>query len=254
MYPPQPSLSSSSSQSLINGLTKLKDASSRMIIATALVGISLTLFLMSIIPILVSAPTGLRTSFSSLFTLFGLAPILAFILLISGAILALTAVYGKLIPSSKDLSNYDPELASAAMLIKIGYAWGFILAIVGVLTLAIVVGIVLIILALIFLIVGAIGLIIMLFKLNSSLKETMFIIAGVLFIIGMFLPIVDFIGWILVYVGANSILIRLRQPIYSGHIASGNVLKICPYCGSQIPAESKICPVCGLELPFTQKL
>jgi MFS family permease len=234
-----------SSQSLTKGLTGLRDAALYMIIGTLLYSVTLVLLIFSLIPLLILSAGGIMSILAKV--PFGITIPLTII----GVVITLYALYGKLIPSSKDLSDFDPELTSAAMLIKIGYLWGLILILVGIVTILILIGIVIMIIGLIFLLVGQIGISIMMFKLNSSIKETMFLVAGILFIAGLFFPLATFVGWILVYVGANSVLIR--QSTYylekkETRPISSTTMR-CPYCGSEIPADSKRCPVCGLEIP-----
>jgi uncharacterized membrane protein len=72
--------------------------------------------------------------------------------------------------------------------------------IVGALTLIILVGLFIIIIAAILLLIGYIGLIILGFKLNELEKNTLYLVAAILFIIGIFIGIASFVGWILLYV------------------------------------------------------
>jgi len=128
-----------------------------------------------------------------------------------GFILALIAVYGKLLPSAEDFTKYSHEFSTPSTLIKIGYIVGLIVGIVGVLTLIFIIGFFLLIVAWIFLILGKIGLAILCFKINDKLKSGIFIAAGILFILSLIPPmqILSFIGWILAYIECSSLLGRV---------------------------------------------
>ena len=128
-----------------------------------------------------------------------------------GFILALIAVYGKLLPSAEDFTKYSHEFSTPSTLIKIGYIVGLIVGIVGVLTLIFIIGFFLLIVAWIFLILGKIGLAMLCFKINDKLKSGIFIAAGILFILSLIPPmqILSFIGWILAYIECSSLLGRV---------------------------------------------
>ena len=127
---------------------------------------------------------------------------------VAGLVLALIAVYMKLIPAAEDFSAYDAEFSTASSLIKIGFIVGIILGIVGALTLILGIGVVVLMIAYVLIIVGIVGLAILCFKINDKLGSGVFIAAGILFIISIipFLLILAFIGWILVYVEASTLL------------------------------------------------
>lgn len=68
-----------------------------------------------------------------------------------------------------------------------------------------------ILVAIVLYILGYIGMLIMCLKLNDLEKNSLYLVAGILFIISIFLPILDFIGWILLYVAlGDSINKRMR--------------------------------------------
>lgn len=75
-----------------------------------------------------------------------------------------------------------------------------ILLLIGAILVIVLVGIVVIIIAAILMLIGHIGLIILNFKLNEFEKNTLYLVAGIMFIIGIFIGVTDIIGWILMYV------------------------------------------------------
>lgn len=145
--------------------------------------------------------------------IFGLIALI--IMMLIGAGLSLYGIYGKIVPGAERLATADSRYSTAHSLLKIGYIGGLILLIIGVLTIVIVIGIFLIILGMIFLLIGKIGMAIMMFKLNEDYDESMMLIAGILFIIGIFIGFAEFIAWILVYLGIDSVIrkveIRMQQ-------------------------------------------
>ncbi len=190
------------------GLQKLKTASILYIISALLTGLVPTLMLLG--------------GFS-----FGKVGIMAggigmLVAAIVGAILGLVALFAFLVPAFTHLRNSDPSMfGTAATLVKIGYAVGFILFIIG---LALVIsaiftlnpgmvfgGLGLFVIGAIFLLIGLVGLIIGMFRLKDKTGETLFLVAGILFIIGIFLGILQFVAWILVFVAANSTLNKLSS-------------------------------------------
>ncbi|MDH5815874.1 MAG: hypothetical protein QE164_03655 [Candidatus Nezhaarchaeota archaeon] len=52
----------------------------------------------------------------------------------------------------------------------------------------------------ILLILGYVGVIILCFKLNEVEQNTLYLVAGIMFIIAIFISIVGFVAWILLYV------------------------------------------------------
>lgn len=180
---------------LVEGLKKLKDAALFYIIASILAGIAITTRLA------VRGALGLTT-----LAVAGVA----------GGILALIALFVYLIPGFNRLSMYDPSLfRTPRILVLIGLAIGYImliitqaLAISGLIAVASVLALVTIVL----LLVGYVGFLIGLFRLKNVTGESLFMVAGILFIIGVFVRIVIFIGWIILYIGARRALKKYETP------------------------------------------
>ncbi len=143
--------------------------------------------------------------------IFGLIVVIIAVLL--GAGLSLYGLYGKIIPGAERLATADSRYSTAHSLLKIGYLGGLILLIIGVLTLVVIIGIFLIILGLIFLLIGKIGMAILTFKLNEDYDESIMLIAGILFIIGIFIGFAEFIAWILVYIGIDSVIKKAKTKL-----------------------------------------
>lgn len=184
------------------GLSLIRDAALYMIIGSLLMGTAV----ISLLPAAISS-SPLKTPailFSS---------IIAIVTVFIGAIIALLGVYIKLLPGASSLADYSERYSTAASLIKIGYLWGLILIIIGIITLAVVIGAFFIIIGYILLFIGKIGLIILVFKLNDEFSDSKFLIAGILFILGIFVSLLDLIGWILVYIGAGEAIKRLEATV-----------------------------------------
>ncbi|MCD6196324.1 MAG: DUF973 family protein [Staphylothermus sp.] len=140
----------------------------------------------------------------NLFGIYGLIIVIVTILI--GAGLSLYGLYGKIIPGAERLATADSRYSTAYSLLKIGYLGGLGLLIIGVLTLMIIIGVFFIVLALILLLIGKIGMALITFKLNEDYGESIMLIAGILFIIGIFIGFAEFIAWILVYLGIGSVI------------------------------------------------
>jgi hypothetical protein len=167
----------------------MREGALLLIISSLLVGVGTVLLFFSIIPAV----------FAGFKAVLGLV-IALIVLLIVGGVIALIGLWGKFIPGVEKLAVINPEFGTSRTLIKIGLFWGIILLIVGALTLIILVGVFIIIIAAILLLIGYIGLIILGFKLNELEKNTLYLVAAILFIIGIFIGVASFVGWILLYV------------------------------------------------------
>ena len=211
-----------SQEYLVSALTKLKSAALLMIIATLLTSVGtlaivLPLWFTGVIPHMITHEAVMEHEVTSgmvskSFVSMSLVLLLTVVIVaLVGFILALIAVYGKLLPSAEDFTKYSREFSTSSTLIKIGYIVGLIVGIVGVLTLIFVVGFFLLIVAWIFLILGKIGLAMLCFKINDKLKSGIFIAAGILFILSLIPPmqILSFIGWILAYIECGSLIGRV---------------------------------------------
>lgn len=181
----------------------IRDAAFYMIIGTILVGISY----FSLIPTVLTPG---RFKFPAI--LASLSLITAVVAII-GVIIMVIGIYTKFLPGTSSLAQYSEKYSTPASLIKVGYLWGLILLVIGIITLIIIIGFFLMIIGIILLLIGKIGLIILTFKLNDEFKISYFLYAGILFIIGFFIPLLDFISWILIYVGTGESIKKIKASV-----------------------------------------
>ncbi len=184
----------------IDAMGKLKEAALLMIIGNILISIGTV----SIFPAVITGFHGLTIGLIS-----GAVAIV-------GLIIILIALYMHVVPSFELLRDYKPRVyGTAATLVRIGYVWGAILLIIGIITLIILIGAVILVIGLILLLLGEIGVIIGMFQINSETGESMFMVAGILFLIGLFVPFLTFIGWVLIYMAADSAIAKFKEKIGS---------------------------------------
>lgn len=214
---------------LVQGLKRLRRASLLNVVSSLTMGIGLITLLVASFGFGASRPSadGFKILAS---TLIGLTAALA--VLIVGGILALVATYAYLLPAFSSLKKYDSlSFSTPASLIKIGYLGGLLAVVTGVFAIIagtaasiatvlqgsfaalglIVIGIVIAIIGFIMFIVGEIGLIVGLFKLNDRFRDSTFLAAAIMFIVGFFVIITTFVGWILVYVASGAALNRIAR-------------------------------------------
>jgi len=213
----------------LRGLSELKTASLLMIIssiiaAAGLIGsLSMLLSLTAISPVEVHYTGVPVVVIGSVLAAFGLV--------VAALILQLVAVFAYLVPSFRKLRDYDPQsFNTASLLVYLGYVIGTIIEIVGVVIfiasivamslVGILSAIAVIIIGAILLLLGYVGLIIGCFKLKDQFNESLFLVAGILFIISLalsFIPytsaagaIIDFIAWIITYVAASTTIQKIK--------------------------------------------
>lgn len=126
-----------------------------------------------------------------------LLPLLA--VLVIGGIIGLVGLWGKFVPGVRRLAELNPEFETSSTLIYIGLLWGIVLMMIGAVLLIVVVGVFILLAGWILTIIGYVGLLILGLKLNDLEKNPLYLVAGILFIVGIFVPILDFIAWILLY-------------------------------------------------------
>ncbi|NPA69821.1 MAG: DUF973 family protein [Crenarchaeota archaeon] len=177
--------------------------------------------------------------------------IISLITFLISLILGLIALFAFLIPGFEDLRDYDPSnFNTPCILIKIGLVGGLILMLISVVLLFYLISIgvsvhslmyhvfyihqmsasmimpeiymehmifligvveLLFLISLILLLIGYIGIIIGMFRLREITDEDLFLAAGIIFIISIFLPIMDFVGWILTFIGASEAMKRVKE-------------------------------------------
>jgi hypothetical protein len=189
-------------EEVLAALSKLKIASILLIIATLIASIS-SLTLLSVIftfNIAAIVAAGLGTLAAALV----------------GLILIIIAVYVFLLPSAKQFTKWKPaEFSTPSKLLRIGYIWGIVtliiallIMIIGAVTMNLLIvfsGIGIAIIGGILFLVGYIGNIVYFFKLKDAFNSTIFLVAAILLIIGIFIGITQFIAWILAFVETRAI-------------------------------------------------
>ncbi len=210
----------------LEGLVKLRRASILMIIASiigaaaSIAVISMIFGMLAIHPAMPSPPS----------SIIGVVVAGVVIWLIS-AILQLIAVFAYLVPSFRKLKEYDTaSFGTSSTLITIGYIGGTVLLIISIVVIfasllarslgGIMGGEMIIFVSIILLLIGYIGIIIGCFKLRDHFQETLFLAAGILFIVALvlsFIPyirtvggILEFIAWIILYVATGSAIRKLK--------------------------------------------
>ncbi len=140
------------------------------------------------------------------------------ILSIVGILLALVGFYAKFVPGAGNLARARPEFGTASKLIRVGHLGGLVTLLLGfllmlgslLLTQLLVIGLPLIIVGSVLLLLGYAGTVVMCFKLNNAYKNSLYVAAGVLLIVSIFIPILGFVAWILLYVALGDTVRRLR--------------------------------------------
>jgi len=127
---------------------------------------------------------------------------------LAGAVIAFIAFYSYLRPGALMLREADQRYSTAATLIDIGYFWGLLLIIVGIPLLLVLVGVALLVIGVILLFIGKIGVIILAFNLYDAEKNTLYLVTGILFIVGIFVELLTPVAWILMYVALGESITR----------------------------------------------
>ncbi|MEM1677707.1 MAG: DUF973 family protein [Ignisphaera sp.] len=189
-------------EEVLSALSKLRIASLLLVIATLItvassLSLLTTLFTFNIVAMLTMG-----------------AGVLVAILI--GLVLIVVGVYVFLLPSAKQFATWRPtEFSTASKLLRIGYIWGvaiLILALLVIIAGAVSLnlgiafgGLAIAVIGGILFLIGYIGNIIYFFKLKDVFNSTIFLVAAILLIIGIFIGITQFIAWILTFVETRSI-------------------------------------------------
>jgi len=109
-------------------------------------------------------------------------------------------LWGNFVPGVRRLGELNVEFRTASRLVHLGFFWGVLLVIIGVLTAPILIGIPILIIGAILVLIGYIGLIILGFKLHNYEGDGLYLAAAITFIIGIVISVLQIIGFILLYV------------------------------------------------------
>ncbi|MEM3145612.1 MAG: hypothetical protein QW332_06475 [Thermoproteota archaeon] len=199
------------SQPLIDALKLFGDAAKMMIIATALILVSISIVLsipFTTISALLRFYDDIRDALIGYF-------ILIAILTLSSLILIFVSIYGMLIGSARHFANYKSELSIVKNHIQWGFIGGLILAILGALLyllgfianpLATSVGLPLLIIGMFMLWLGGIGLSVLCFKLYEEFKSISILMSGIFFIV---MGALSLISWILIHIETRSLIAKI---------------------------------------------
>jgi len=153
--------------------------------------------------------------------------------LLIGVALIVVGVFAYLWRGTRALSKFDQRYSIASDLINIGYPWGLILLVAGLLLSRFTVGIPIMVVGASLLLMGHIGVILLAFNLYSAEKNTLYLVAGILFIplspiyaillllvalvadmlgiVGIVVSLLSPIAWIPMYMALGE-SIRKREP------------------------------------------
>ncbi|MEM4436729.1 MAG: hypothetical protein QXO22_07260 [Thermosphaera sp.] len=137
--------------------------------------------------------------------------IIMVILMIIGGIISLKGLYGNFIPGAGELARIDQRYSTGVSFMRIGLVWGLVLLIVGAILTLLIIGIFLVLAAYVLLIIGYVGLVIFSFNLNSIEGNSNFMIAGILYIVGILIPIFTIVAWLLLYAGLGDCVRKYSQ-------------------------------------------
>ncbi len=208
---------------LRKGLEKLKSAALFQIIATIITGVSVPYLFFSLV-----TPFGF-THMPSHAALWSVPAVFVLVLaaIIVAVIISLISIYVYLVPSFTTLAEYNrSEFGTASTLVRVGFIWGLVLLLLGIALIIvsivlmvplqffgsiiiIYIGFMSVIVSLILIFIGSIGVIVGMFKLHDLTQDSLFMVAGILFIISIFLGILGFVAWIIVYVACTNNLEKL---------------------------------------------
>lgn len=144
---------------------------------------------------------------------YGLFSIIVFFIITIGCILLLSAVYLYLMDSMKNLSEFDAGYSIYSSIVRIGYIVGATIIIIGLLLILMlpIIGSLSIFIGLILLFIGKIGLIASLFKIGDEFGNSLFLVSAIIYLIGIFIPPLDFLASIFLYISSRDILNRIPR-------------------------------------------
>ncbi|MCX8186553.1 MAG: hypothetical protein N3G48_05545 [Sulfolobales archaeon] len=128
--------------------------------------------------------------------------VVGLITLIAGGLLSLIGFYFRFIPGVGELSSTNPEYSTPSKLLKVGYVGGLASVLAGAVLIPLIswMGFGLLILGLMLMILGHIGMVVLCLRLNNVEGDSTYLISGILFIVGIFIPILIVVSVILLYV------------------------------------------------------
>ncbi len=195
----------------LSGLNDIRTGSKLVLIGSLILAISISLLIFTM------GSWGMIRSYRhGVFSMIGLLAQSLYVLalFIVGIIIVLWGIHMGYVPGVRDLAEYDrSKYNTASMLIYIGYLWGSIFLLIGLLTIPILIGIFIIPLGLLLFTIGHIGSAILMFQLGGEHDSSSLFFAAVIFLLSIVLPIIWFIAWILVYTGVSSVRKSIREQL-----------------------------------------
>ena len=134
-------------------------------------------------------------------------------LIIVGGVIGAMGLSGRFVPGLRKLAELNPEFKTASTLVHVGLFWGTILMVTGAALSFVFVGLLIMVVAITLMTIGEIGLIMLGLKLYNVEKSGLYLMAGGLFVIGVFVPIASFLAWILLYVALGNSITRRAETI-----------------------------------------
>lgn len=185
--------------SLLEGLRMLKTSALLYIVSSLLVGASLVLI-----------PFAAPPFSTNVFMVFAA---MAWVVVagVIGAVLSLVALLVYLVPAFGRLERFDQaSFGTPRRLVKTGYAGGLVAMILGLMAAFVhpFLAFSMLLVAALLLLVGTIGIAVGMFRLDSKLGVREFLVAGVLFIVGLFIWVLMFVAWVMVFVGCSTAIRR----------------------------------------------
>ncbi|MEM4752916.1 MAG: DUF973 family protein [Sulfolobales archaeon] len=200
--------SSGGSDVSITAFTKMRRGLLYILIGWALLGLSFVVFVSAFIAMGVFQMP--HTYFGRPFLpVFG-ALLSALVVIVIGCILSLIGFYLEFIPGTTELVRVSSEFSTPSRMVRLGYVWGLISVLVGAAFLPFLpaVGFIILALGIVLLVVGHIGMVVLCLKLNNFERDSLYLISGILFIVGIFIPILIVVGLILMYLALSDSIRR----------------------------------------------
>ncbi|MEM1695732.1 MAG: hypothetical protein QXJ18_01390 [Desulfurococcaceae archaeon] len=196
-------------QNYINAYTRMRKGLLLVFVGWLITAIALMVFLGTILTEISGYGFGYRLirSFSDLMATMAIL----FVMMIVAGIITLIGLWKDFLPGVDMLASINPEFSTSRTLLRLGYFWGIILAIISIPLLFVLVGFLTIIISGILILLGHIGLVILAFKLKDVEGETLYLVIGILTILGMFISILTAIALILLYIALGSSIAKRQQ-------------------------------------------
>ncbi|MEM4558049.1 MAG: hypothetical protein QW251_04565 [Desulfurococcaceae archaeon] len=203
-------------QDYINAYTRMRKGLLLVFVGWIIAAVGLMVFLGSILTTVLGFGFG-RGLIRSFFELLTTMAVFLVIMIVAG-IITLVGLWKDFLPGVDMLASVNPEFSTSRTLLKLGYFWGIILAIVSVPLLFVLVGIVTLVISGILILLGHIGLVVLAFKLKDLEGETLYLVIGILAILGIFFSILIAVALILLYIALGSSIAK-RQKLSTLQVA-----------------------------------